>query len=314
MNDALTLIDNAALQGLGFGIAVIGLAIAFRVVRYPDLTGDGSFILGASVFAAALPHHHWVIALGLAAVSGASAGAFTAMLNSLLGISRLLTGILTSMIAYSIAFRLMNGSPTAALQSEQTMFAGARQLDLQNAASGLHAGQLAVLGISAIALAVVVFWILRSQFGFALRAVGANPWLGSQFKRRPAWMRAWGLALANSIIAVGGAIVSAQQGFADINLGIGIIIILVAALVIGEELCRLLSRRWRQEAWVVTLAPLFGALVYFALYLLIVRASIRGWIPIEIAPTDLKMLSALVIIVALSWRKTRPKEEDILPL
>jgi putative ABC transport system permease protein len=285
------------------------------VTRYPDLTADGSFILGSSVFATiTLTTGSWPLAFAASLLAGALAGAFTSALHTLFGINRLLTGILTSMIAYSIAFRVMGGSPTANLVSAATPFAAARDIDAQHFAEwGAHWSQLAILLGFAVVLTGVVSWTLRSENGLAMRAAGANPWLAVQFRQAPAGHQLTGLALSNALVAAAGAIVSGQQGFADVNLGVGLVITLVAALIMGEAFVRLVLRTRPRFGLAFAVTPFVGATLYFILYLLIVRASIRGWIPFAINPTDLKILSALTVILILAFRRSKGRDEELLP-
>ena len=128
----LQVLDNALLQGLTMGVGVLGLAVAFRVLRYPDLTPDGSFLIGAAVFAAFLLGEvpgGWPVALGAAVIAGGLAGWLTAALRSIIGVNRLLTGILTTMIAYSLAFRILGGRPNQGLGDSAALFSGARALE-----------------------------------------------------------------------------------------------------------------------------------------------------------------------------------------
>jgi putative tryptophan/tyrosine transport system permease protein len=316
MADLLTLGDNAALQALSFALAVLGLGLAFRVLRYPDLTADGSFVLGAAVFAATVvAFDNWALAFAAATSVGMAAGALTATLNATFGVNRLLSGILTSMIGYSLAFRFLGGAPIKGLLGEPTMFRGAQAWDQANfTLYNAHLAQLGILALFVAAFAIALFVFLRSQFGLALRATGANAQLVRQLHRSPVVSQFVGLALANGLIAASAALVSAQQGFADVNLAVGIIITLVAALVLGEELLRLVARERMTTAWARVAAPILGAFVYFLLYVTIVRASIRGWIPFSIEPTDLKLISAVLVVIALGLRHARAREEEPLPL
>lgn len=297
---------NAVLQGTTFGVAVLGISIAFRILRYPDLTADGSFMTGATLFAAlAAANWSWPTALALATLSGLAAGMATALLNAWLGITRLLSGILVAMICYSLAFHYLDGHSNVGLLGVQTMFAPA-------------GGPLAILPMAAIGLGfaiaamVLVAILLASEFGLVLRATGDNAELVSDFGHRPWRYRVAGLAVANALVALSGALVAAQQGFADVNMGAGTIITLVASLVIGEGLMRLIPDRPGRLARIV--APVLGATLYFALYIGVLRASLSDMLPLRIAPTDLKMLSALVVILIVLLQRRGNRNEEVLPL
>mgnify|MGYP003626292535 CR=1 FL=1 len=316
MRDLLSLIDNALLQGLGYGLAVLGIALAFRVLRYPDLTADGSFVLGAVTFAAIVSAGGgWLSATAAAMAAGALAGLITAGLYKTFGVSRLLTGILTAMIAYSLAFRILGGQSNIGIRDAETAFSLLAPWDqVIGATWGLHLGQVATSLIVAALILLAARVLLRSEVGLLMRSSGANPALVDQLNRSHGTYQIIGLAFANTLVALAGVMVTARQGFADVNMGLGVIINLVAALVIGEEIMRRVSGGRPMKLIYRLLTPFIGGIAYFLLYLLILRASIRGWIPIQIQPTDLKMLSAIVVIAVVALRRARPGSEQILPL
>jgi len=303
----LDLIANALLQGATYGVAVLGLAFAFRILRYPDLTGDGSFMTGATIFAAAaVSGLWWPVALTMAMAAGAAAGMLTALLNAWFGVSRLLTGILVTMISYSLAFRYLNGQSNIGLIDTTTMFTSTTGI-----VSTYYMPIIA--GIFALAAMALVRLLLGSELGLLLRATGGNALLVEELGRSPAVYRVIGLALANGLVALSGALVAGQQGFADVNMGAGTIITLVASLIIGEELVSLISRG-RVNLLQRVIAPFVGAIVYFALYIAVLRASINDLLPVRIEPTDLKMLSALIVILVVALRMRGGREEEVLPL
>lgn len=300
MNAALGLLDNALLQSLTYGVAVLGVAFAFRAVRYPDLTADGSFVLGAAASAALMANGwHWLPAMVAACGIGAIAGALTTSLNAWFGVNRLLSGILTTMIAYSVGFRVMSGRSNISLIDQETLFSWPETLDpaLLNAGIPLHFATLLVCFAIFAFVAIAIAGLLRTEFGLALRSVGDNPPLSKLLGLRPAGYRFAGLAIANALAGLSGAIVSSRQGFADVNMGVGVVITLIAALLLGEQILIAtgLSSKLSFSAR-VGISPLVGAATYYLLYLLVLRASIWGWIPLPIWPSDLKLLSALVVV------------------
>jgi putative ABC transport system permease protein len=145
-----------------------------------------------------------------------------------------------------------------------------------------------------------------------LRATGANSDLAAAFGHRPAVQRAIGLALANGMIGASGALVSAQQGFADINMGAGAVVTFIAALVIGEELLRTVRRGRPLSLDLRLLAAFIGATLYFFLFLLVLQASWFG--AVAVSPTDLKLLSALLVALAIAIRRRPSDREDLIPL
>lgn len=321
MDHVLAILDNAVLQGLGYGIAVVGVALSFRVLRYPDLTADGSFLIGAATFSAAIMSGiGWFGATLLAISGGGGAGLVTALLHSCAGVNRLLSGILTAMICYSVAFWVLAGRSNVNLAGASTLYSATAAVDADAAWSrfGAHPATIALSALIASVVLAGVYVLLKSQFGIVLRGTGENESLIEGLGRRPQRYYAAGLALANGLVGLSGGLIAARQGFADVNMGVGVIITLVAALVIGEEVIRLIGLNPALSLAARTLSGVLGACVYFFLYLLILRASILGWIPVRIQPTDLKLMSALIVVafVVLRTRMHRHGEprEEVLPI
>lgn len=321
MEQIISVLDNALLQGLGYGLAVVGLAIAFRVLKYPDLTADGSFLIGAAVFGATVTAGAgWFVATVAATGGGAAAGLVTAVIHTKAGVNRLLSGILTAMMCYSVAFWVLAGRPNVNLTDAPTMFSTVESLDATAAwnTAGVHLATV-VLSLIIASLAVAcVYVLLKSEFGVVLRATGENEALVEGFGRRPQRYVTAGLVLANGLVGLAGCLIAARQGFADVNMGFGVIITLVAALVIGEEMARLIGLDPSRCLAGRAMSGVLGACVYFFLYLIILRASIVGWIPIRIQPTDLKLMSALIVVVFVvirtHARKASDQAEEVLPI
>lgn len=313
----LSLIDNSLLQGLGYGLAVLGMMLSFRILRYPDLTADGSFLLGSATYAAVvLGGHAWPLALAAAFCIGVLAGILTSLMHSVFKINRLLTGILTTMIAYSVGFRILEGRPNVSLGASSGVFEYTTQLDLAEWAGNLqiHPGQLLVSVIVVAVVSITLIRLLRSELGLLLRATGSNRGLMAELGHKPAKYQLIGLGIANGIIAISAAIISTRQGFSDVNMGVGVVITLIAALVIGEEFVRVAGFDPARRLGARITSAFIGASLYFLLYLFILRASIRGWIPLEITPTDLKLLSAVVVVAVIAVRSRSSAREEVLPI
>jgi len=303
----LPLLLNVILQGLTYGVSVMGIGIALRVLRYPDLTADGSFLLGATVFVRLLVEGvPWELGLLAAMAAGGLAGIVTALLHTQFGVGRLLSGILTTMGCYSLAFRILGGRPNVGTGDSPTMFS---VLTMASPA----VDQVMVAFIAAALAWTGIMWLLQSETGLILRATGDNRVLLSDTGHNPARYEVAGLFAANGLIAASGALVCAEQGFADLGMGVGVIVMLIAALVLGEQVLPLRSLWARQCA-----APLIGAGLYYLLYLGIVRASVRGWLPVQVKPTDLKIIAAATVVLSIVVRRLRGRGEgaygDILPL
>ena len=317
---AITLIDSALLQGLGISAAVLGVCFAFRVLRYPDLTADGSFIIGAAVFGASLHAGvSWPAAMVFSVAAGASAGCLTAMFHLLFGVHRLLSGILTTMCTYSLAFRTMSNQSNLGLLDLRNIFTRAVAQD-EPWASGrflIHPHTVGVLLAAVTVCGCVIFALLRSDLGLVLRASGLNVTLLQRLGHSSRMTTLVGLAVANGLVGLAGAIVSSRQGFVDANMGTGVIITLIAGLILGEQLFRWLGSAGDSLLSQRIAAPVFGAFVYSLLYLGIIRASLAGVLPFDIQPTDIKMISALVLAIVVAIRLHKQKREsshDVLPI
>lgn len=305
----LGLIDNALMQTWGYGIAVIGIAIAFRILRYPDLTADGSFILGASVFASVLLFAEWPwwAGLALASLAGGVAGIITGLIHQIARVNRLLSGILTTMICYSLAFRVLSERGNRSVLGVDTPFARAFLRDRASGFSdlGLHPATLG-LGLVTLAGVTLFAWLLlRSEWGLVLRATGSNPKVVKRYNRQPGFYVLAGLFLANALVGFSGGLIVARDGFVDVNMGTGLIIVLIAALVVGEQIFRWVAPRLAARPMAgPALAAIGGTFLYYLFYLIILRVSLRRDLPIQILPTDLKMISALVVVMVL-WIRSR---------
>lgn len=314
----LEILDNALLQGLTYGVAVTGIAIALRIVRYPDLTADGSFLIGAATFCALLPlHWHWGWAYMAAALTGAAAGGLTSLLHFALRINRLITGILTTMIIYSASFRILGGKSNVGLANQVTMFSGAERLDSLYAPRNtfIHPVSVVLTGLIALSVVAIVSVMLRSDLGLLLRAVGGNPRLVKSLGWSVSRLTVLSLLVANALIAFSGSLIASRQGFADINMGGGVVIILIAALIVGEEFGKYIGINPARSVSRRTIAAFIGAVIYFFLYLLVLRASLSGILPITVQPTDLRMVSAVVLVGAIAMRAFRGKEdEEVFPI
>lgn len=269
--------------GLVFSLVALGVFISFRVLRFPDLTVDGSFPLGAAV-AATLISQGWdpFSATLMAMLAGGLAGALTGWLNIGLRIMDLLAGILVMIALYSINLRIM-GRPNVPLIMEPTVFNvwGDAPLDdmLLRPAIMLLIVVLAKLALDAF---------LQTQVGLAMRATGSNPRMARAQGVPTGWLVVLGLAISNGLCALGGALFAQSQGGADISMGIGTIVIGLAAVIVGESLIH--SRRL---FW-MTLAVVVGAVLYRFFVALALNADVIG-----LAAQDLNLITAVLVTFAL---------------
>lgn len=318
MNPIAGLFDVAIQQGLTLGIGTVGVAVALRCLRYPDLGSDGSFLLGAVTFGGALVNEAtWPIALLVAMLVGGAAGALTSAIHHWGGTSRLLSGLLTSMICYSIGFWVLNGRPNVGLIGRTTAFSLAERWDADTPLAGasFHPWQIAVALLFATAVVGGLTVLLRSEWGLVVRATGYDERRVTALGRSAPGYRTAGLIAANALVALAGGLMASRQGFADVNMGPGAIVTFIASMVLGEEVLRILWPTAR-ETTRLAVAPVAGCILYNLIFLTILQSGVSGWLPIAIRPTDLKLVAAVTIIVLMFLRsgRNRGTVNEVLPL
>ena len=268
-------------QGLLYGVMVLGVFLSFRVLDVPDLTVDGSFPLGGAVAATLIAGGAPPLPATLAATAaGAAAGGVTGWLHARLRIPALLAGILTMTALFSVNLRVM-GRPNVPLLRMPTLVEAVEGL-------GVQPGWAAVALFSATAVLALaaLYWWLRTEMGLALRATGDNETMAVSSGVEVGRARTLGLAVANALVALSGALAAQYQGFADVNMGIGTIVAGLASVILGEVLVR--PRRLAARL----AAAMVGSLAY--------RAAIAVALQLGLDPGDLKLATALVVTAALA--------------
>ncbi|HLR77478.1 MAG TPA: ABC transporter permease, partial [Burkholderiaceae bacterium] len=233
--------------GLIFGLVALGVLISFRILRFPDLTVDGSFPLGGAT-AATLISMGWdpFSATAVATLAGALAGMLTGWLNVKLKIMDLLASILMMIALYSINLRIM-GRPNVPLIMEPTVFTTLRPEFLVD-----YIARPLILLVVVIIAKILLDWFLSTQSGLAMRATGSNPRMARAQGVATGAMVLVGMAISNALCALAGALFAQSQGGADISMGIGTIVIGLAAVIVGESIMP--SRR----LLITTLAVIIG--------------------------------------------------------
>ena len=269
--------------GLIFSLVALGVYISFRLLRFPDLTVDGSFPLGGAVCAILIANGFDPFFATLAATAaGAVAGTVTGLLNVRLKIMDLLASILMMIALYSINLRIM-GRPNVPLISEPTLFTVLQPEWL----SDYVLRPLLLLGIVVLAK-LGLDWFFATQKGLAIRATGSNPRMARAQGINTGAMILLGMALSNALVALAGALFAQTQGGADISMGIGTIVIGLAAVIVGESI--LPSRR----LVLATRAVLLGAIVYRFFIALALNSDFIG-----LQAQDLNLVTALLVTFAL---------------
>lgn len=278
--------------GLIFALVALGVLISFRLLNFPDLTADGSFPLGGAVAATLISggHDPW-FACGMAVLAGAASGWLTAWLHVRLNILQLLASILVMIGLYSINLRIM-GAPNLPLIGSLSVFSPF--IGEQGDQAWLV--QPAILAVIIVLAKLGLDFFFASQTGLAMRATGANPRMARAQGIATNRMILVGMALSNALIAFAGALYVQTQGGADVSMGVGTIVVGLAAVIIGETL--LPSR----SLWVITLATVLGALLYRLLIALALNADFIG-----LKAQDLNLITAVLVGVALVLPKLKAR-------
>lgn len=285
--------------GLLYAVMAIGVYLTYRVLDFPDLTVDGSFTTGAATTAvliiAGAP-----IALAVTAgfLSGVIAGMITGALHVWANINPLLAGILTQIALYSINLRIMGKANLPLLRSE-TMFTPLREDNLLGTwtSVGLFAVVVAVIG-------VLMYLFLGTRYGVAIRATGDNEMMARAQGINTGTAKIVGLALSNGLVALCGSLIAQYQGFADISMGIGLIVAGLASVIVGQAIFGMTA------VWQAVLAAALGSVIYRGIIQLALQAGLN--------PNDMKLISAVLVVLALTipslsplkrWRQKRFRDK-----
>ncbi len=291
MDVAGSILSFSFYEGLVFGLVAVGVYLTLRVLAFPDLTVDGSYTLGGAVAAVLIVAGVNPFLASLAAIgAGFCAGLVTGILNTKLRIPALLAGILMMVGLYSINLRIMSGANVSLLR-EVTTF------DMVADLFGMRAGSIIVSIILALAIAAVVFfilnWFLRTEIGLSLRATGDNEQMVRSLGGDTDKNVLLGCAISNGLVGLAGATVAQGQGFADVGMGIGMIVMGLASVIIGEALFRPKGVAW------LLVAAVGGAFAY--------RLFITIALRMGMAPGDLKLITAVLVVIALAIPYIRKK-------
>ncbi len=289
----ISLFTRTVEQGLAFGLLAMGVYITFRILDFPDLTVEGSFPLGAAIAAKSIVlGTNPFLATLLAFIAGGFAGVITGLINTKLKIAGLLAGILTMTSLYSINLRIM-GRSNIPLLREPTMISLIKEwwFDFPYLT-------LVLFIIIVMLVKLLLDYFLYTEIGMAIRATGDNPVMIESLGVNTDKIKILGLAIANGLVALSGALVAQYQGFTDVGMGIGMIVIGLASVIIGEVVVR------TSRIPLATLGVIIGSIIY--------RLSIATALQLGFAPTDLKVVTAILVVLALgapSLRKFMIQDE-----
>ncbi|MDZ3744485.1 ABC transporter permease [Pseudoglutamicibacter cumminsii] len=303
-SDMLAQLPSGTELGLIYGIAALGVYLTFRVLGFPDLTVDGSFTTGGATAAAAIVAGvpPW-LAMLMAFGAGAIAGSLTGILHTKGKIDGLLASIIMMIALYSINLHIMGNSAAKPLLGETTMLTPLEENGLLRdnwVGSGL-------LLIGVLAVAFVLIWFLHTRTGLALRATGNNSQMATSFRVNTDNQKILGLAISNGLVAVSGAFLAQYQSIADATMGIGLIVIGLASVIVGQAIFG------QRRVWQAVLACIAGSI----LYRWVLQIALGAGLP----ASDMKLASAVLVVIALllprlevfkkmKGRKLRREQQD----
>lgn len=280
MSAFLNVLPGAVAQGIIWGIMAIGVYITFKVLDLADLTVDGSIATGGAVFVILTTSGVNVyLSVFAAFIAGCIAGLITGLFHTKFGIPAILAGILTQLALYSINYRIMAKNANVAVSFRKYNL----MVSLSNVNKSLAVGALFVLVTVGF-----LYWFFGTQIGSAIRATGCNEAMSRANGINTNLNKIVGLVLSNGIVAVSGALLSQFQGFADINMGRGAIVIGLAAVIIGEVLLGKIFRNFALRL----IAVVVGSIIYYIVQNIVIQVGLD--------PNDLKLFSALVVAIALA--------------
>ena len=303
LENFLGALPGAISQGLIWGIMAIGVYITYRILELSDLTVDGSFCTGGAVFVVlfASGMNIW-LALLLAALVGALTGFVTGILHTVCGIPAILAGILTQLGLWSVNLAIMGMKANVAISVfdknilNKLLVSMRFVKDVAKGSRPVWEHPIFVVGLFTIAIIAALYWFFGREAGCALRATGANPNMARAQGINTNVNKVVGLVLANALVALSGALLSQYQGFADINMGRGAIVIGLAAIIIGDVVFGKLFRNFGFKLMAVCL----GAVIYY----LVIQAVISL---MDIDSNYLKLISAVIVAIFLAVPNLRGK-------
>ncbi|MDY3092372.1 MAG: ABC transporter permease [Erysipelotrichaceae bacterium] len=278
-----SIITSAISQGLLWSILAIGIHITYRILNISDLTSEGSFTLGAAIFASLLMMDiSPIIALIMALISGSLAGLVTGILTTKLHIPSLLSGILSMTGLYSINLRIM-GKANIPLNQKATLLTVIK--NLLGFAKDRDAAIILGL-IVALVIIIILVWFFNTEFGYAIIATGSNEKMIRANGINSDFTKIAGLMIANALIALSGALVCQYNGYADVGQGIGAIVIGLASVIIGEVI-------FRNRSFLLSLIGIVsGSVIYRIIVAIVINANF-------ISANDMKLFTSIIVALAL---------------
>lgn len=279
-------------QGLIYAIVALGVYLTFRILDFPDLTVDGSFTLGAAVTAKMIiDGGSPILATAAGFGAGVIAGVVTGLLHTKGKINGLLAGILTMIALYSVNLRVM-GKSNLSLLREDTLVSPLKDGGLLGTATSIM-----IFAALALIIKVIIDWFLHTDLGLAVQATGDNEQMIRSFGVNTDNTKILTLALSNGLVALCGGLIAQYQGYADSGMGIGLILVGLASVILGQAIFG------SRHIFVSTLAVILGSVLY--------RVVIYFALDIGFNPNDMKLITAVIVVIALlvpQWRRGRNRK------
>ena len=279
--------QGAVAQGVLWGIMTLGVYLTFRILSIADMTCDGSFALGGSTCAILITKGMSpLLALLVSFFAGVLAGLATGLMHTKLKIHEILAGILSMIALYSINIRIMGKSNTPLLGVKTLMTSMQEKFSISPNAVSLVVGFL-----FCAVLVIALYWFCGTEIGSMLRATGNNEHVVRAMGTDTDKMKLLGLMISNGLIALSGALVAQSQGYGDVGMGTGAIVIGLASIILGEVIFLGLFGK-NMPFWFTLLSVLLGSVIYRIIIAVVLQLGLKS--------SDLKLLTAIIVVLALS--------------
>lgn len=281
----LLAMEGAISQGILWGLMTLGVYLTFRILNVADMTVDGSFAAGGAVTAILITKGmNPILSLLFVFITGLITGLATGLMNTKLKINILLASILSQIALYSINIRIM-GKANTPLIGMPTMMRNL--VDLTGGRLTTTQASLIIGLVIVILIIVAMYWFFGTEIGSAIRATGNNEHMVRALGVNTDTTKILGLMISNGMVALSGALVAQSQGYADVGMGTGTIVIGLASIIIGEVI---FGQRF--GFWYVLLSAVFGSIIYRIIVAVVLQLGLKS--------TDLKLLTAVIVAAALS--------------
>lgn len=271
--------------GLIYSLMVLGLFLSYRILNIPDLTVDGSFTLGAAVAVSCTLAGHPVLGILVAGAAGAMAGLVTAFLQTKMKIQPILAGIITMTALYSINLMVMDNKANLPITQDESIYYAFGQL------VGKNLQGMLLSGLAAALLVTIVVLFLSTPLGLSVRATGDNEDMVRSSSINANFTKSVGLAAANACVSLSGALIAHYNCYAEVRMGIGMVVIGLASLIIGEIVVEIFVKR------LTVLTGAIAAVVGSVIYRLIIAQALE----LNFSASSLKLITALIVALAMSY-------------